>query len=162
NSREVLEEALEGFDGTIFAVSHDRYFINKLSTRIIELGNNSLNDFQGTYSNYLEYRSSMKQVQDTGLAETKISASKLDRLASKEEKARQRKLIKQLEETEREISQTENRLAEIDREMVSEEACSNHILLTELHKEQENLNSRLEELYELWETLSLEKEEMGI
>ncbi|MCX8132009.1 MAG: ABC-F type ribosomal protection protein [Clostridia bacterium] len=162
NSREVLEEALSNFEGTILSVSHDRYFINKLSTRIIEISNTSINDFQGEYSQYLEYRSKNKHTSEDIREEVKLSSSKLERLASKEEKARQRKLLKQLDETEQEITRIELRLSQIDMEMVSEEACSNHVLLTGLHEEQESLNNKLESLYELWENLSQQKEEMGI
>lgn len=162
NSREVLEDALSGFDGTILAVSHDRYFINKLSTRIIELDNTSLRDFQGGYSNYLEYRSRYRQGQEATSDETVTSTAKLERIASKEEKSRQRKLLKQLDEAEQGITNIEKRLSQIEAKMASEEACSNHVLLTELSDEQNKLNSKLEELYELWESLSTQKEEMGI
>ncbi|MCX7921067.1 MAG: ABC-F family ATP-binding cassette domain-containing protein [Clostridia bacterium] len=159
NSREVLEESLKNFDGTILAVSHDRYFINKLASRILELDNNSLFDYSGNYQDYTEYKNKMKKTPSDSNAESKISASKLERLATKEEKTKQRRLEKQISETEREIGEIEERLVVLESEMQA--LLSDHIKLTELHNEQNFLKSKLEELYTLWETLSSEKESMA-
>ncbi len=160
NSREVLEDALQRFEGTILAVSHDRYFIKKLSTRILELGSNAIFDYQHDYTYYLEHRDKIRKDAQAETQETKVSASKLERMSSKEEKARQRKIEKQLSETEKEIGQSETRLSEIARNMEKEEVFTDHLKLTDLHNEQDMLNKKLEELYELWETLEEQKAEM--
>jgi ATP-binding cassette, subfamily F, member 3 len=152
NSREVLERALQDYDGTILAVSHDRYFINKLATRVLEMDGSSLIDCPGNYSFYQDYRSKQKKTSSSDTAETKVSASKLERQADKEEKTRQRRLERQLAETEQEISRLEERLAAIDKEM--ETAASDHVRLQALHDEQTACNARLEELYVLWEELA--------
>ena len=150
NSREALEDALMNFDGTIFAVSHDRYFIKKLATRIVEMSGSCLDDYKGDYSYYLEHRKDPKAAVSNGGTDTVLSASKLERLESKEEKARLRRLERLLAQTEKEISETEERLNSIDIEMSAESAQSDHITLTTLLNEQTSLKARLDELYEAW------------
>ena len=154
NSREVLESSLKDFNGTILAVSHDRYFINKLSSRILEMDSDSLIDFKGDYSQFMEYKAKFKKENKFVNTEVKASAAKIERIATKEEKARQRKTEKQLQEAEQEINKSETRLKAIDTEMTYEAVYSDHIKLTELHEEQSILKTRLEELYELWGVLS--------
>lgn len=155
NSREALEEALKGFDGTILAVSHDRYFIRKLATRIIEMSPDSLNDYKGDYSYYLEHRKSMEAPSDEP-SDTAMTSSKLERLESKEEKSRRRRLEKLLAQTEKHISETEERISQIESEMLDGSNQSNHIALTALLDEQTRLKLRLDELYEAWELCSEE------
>lgn len=153
NSREALEEALLNFDGTILAVSHDRYFIRKLATRIIEMSSCSLYDYKGDYAYYLDRRNSSKAA-DTSGSEVVMTASKLERLESKEDKARQRRLERLLAQAEIEIAETEARLKEIEDEMSSEKTQSDHLTLTALLDEQVTLKSRLDELYNSWATYS--------
>jgi ATP-binding cassette subfamily F protein 3 len=152
-----LEESLQSFDGTILAVSHDRYFINKLATRVLEIQGSSLMDYRGDYSYYLECRNRFKKEQQSQQTEENISSSKMERLQNKEERTRQRKLEKQLAETEQEIGMIEARLQEIESEMLLEEVMTDHIKLTQLHEEQTRLSKRLEELYPLWDSLDSQK-----
>lgn len=155
NSREVLEESLQNFEGTILAVSHDRYFINKLATRILEMNKNELIDLEGDYSYFQEHKARLKKAeQQNASAEAKVTEAKQDYLSAKEEKARQRKLEKQLKDTESEIEQVEARLTAIETEMLSEEVASDHVKLGQLHEEQASLQIRLEELYTLWGELT--------
>lgn len=157
NSREVLEESLLNFEGTILAVSHDRYFINKLASRILELDNETLLDCGGNYSFYIEYKNRLKKENQNNISEIKATANKLDFISNKEERSRQRRLEKQLTDTENEISEIESRLSEIQSEMKSDKILSDHIMLIQLHDEQSSLEIRLEKLYELWEALASEK-----
>lgn len=158
NSREALEEALLAFDGTLLAVSHDRYFIKKLASRIIEMSGNSLEDYKGDYAFYLDHRRPLQE--DAGAKGQNLSASKLEHQESKEEKARRRKLEKQLAACEDAIARTEARLSEISSEMAQEAALSDHVLLSSLHNEQLELESSLEKLYEDWETFSESLQEL--
>lgn len=153
NSREVLESSLSDFDGTLLIVSHDRYFINKLATRIIELKDNSCIDYNGNYDDFLQYKSRIDAASDNGSKNTKVSSGKLEHMATKEEKARKRKLEKQIADTEKEIASIESRLKEIENQMTSDEVASDHVRLMELTDENNKLNERLEELYELWDDL---------
>ena len=155
NSREALEEALLSFDGTILAVSHDRYFISKLATRIIEMTDNSLKDYKGDYSYYLDHRKARETSSDESV-EASSSVSKLERLESKEEKSRRRKLERLLTQNEEEIAKTEERLNVLENEMTCEATQSDHLALTALLDEQTRLKSRLEELYQAWEQYSHE------
>mgnify|MGYP001126048482 CR=1 FL=1 len=154
NSREILEESLQNFDGTILAVSHDRYFINKLATRIMEMQDTSLLDCNGGYSYYLEYRNKTKKSAQAETSEAQFSSSKLERMQSKEEKTRQKKLERQIAEAEQEIEAVEKRLSDIDSEMCLEEVFSDHIRVGQLQEEQRDLSGRLEELYSLWGQLT--------
>jgi len=147
-SREVLEEALLAFDGTLLAVSHDRYFIQKLASRIMVMTENGLDDYKGDYSHYLEHRRLPES--QTAINSQALSASKKEHIESKETKAKRRKLEKLLAACESEISMIEARLVEIEAEMSREEAFSDHVLLSQLHNEQIELESRLEKLYSYW------------
>lgn len=153
NSREALEEALQAFDGTLLAVSHDRYFIRKLASRVIEMTGGGLEDYRGEYEYYLEHRRQTAASDVDGSGQP-LSVSKQERLEGKEERAKKRKLEKQLASYENEISVAEVRLAEITREMSCETVQCDHVLLSSLHSEQLELESRLEKLYEDWAELS--------
>lgn len=156
NSREVLEEALANYEGTILSISHDRYFINKLATRILELDNCSLLDIEGNYDFFMDYKNKIKKSASDASNQPQISQSKLDYKAEKEERARIRKLEKRYSEIETKIANTENRLKVIDEEMFDEEIASDHSKLTDLLNEQTSLNSLLEELYNEWESICKE------
>lgn len=153
NSREVLENSLSDFDGTLLIVSHDRYFINKLATRIIELDGNSCIDYNGNYDDFQQYKSRISTVSGNGTKDNKVSSAKLEHIATKEEKARKRKLEKQITETENEINSTEARIKEIEDQMTLDEVISDHVKLMELNNEHNSLNERLEDLYVLWDDL---------
>lgn len=158
NSREVLENSLADFEGTLIIVSHDRYFIDKLATRIVEIDQASYIDYTGNYSGFKQYKSRISvEAKSENQTET-VSAAKLSHLATKEEKARKRKLEKQYQDTEKEITRIEKALEELNVEMQSEEVLSDHVKLTELHNKQVEMEDRLEELYELWESLAVEIE----
>jgi ATP-binding cassette subfamily F protein 3 len=158
NSREALEEALLSFEGTMLVVSHDRYFVRKLASRVIEMTGNGLEDYKGDYAFYLDHRRLNESRTDGN--DRAISASKQEHLESKEEKARRRKLEKQLATCEKEINMTEARLTELNEEMSDEKALSDHVLLTALHEEQLELEKRLEQLYTDWSTYTEEIEQL--
>ena len=163
-SREILEEALKNYTGTILMVSHDRYFINQTANRILELRDTCLTDYKGTYNEYEENRDELFRLQhgencpDSGSAtreETKISASKDAYLKNKADAAKERKRLNDLKKTEETIEKLENRLSEIDQEMALPENISNAEALTKLSVEAAEKNAELEQLYALWEELSI-------
>ena len=163
-SREILEEALKNYTGTILMVSHDRYFINQTANRILELRDTCLTDYKGTYNEYEENRDELFRLQhgenrpDSGsaiLEETKISASKDAYLKNKADAAKERKRLNDLKKTEETIEKLENRLSEIDQEMALPENISNAEALTKLSEEAAEKNAELEQLYALWEELSI-------
>ncbi|MBQ8287880.1 MAG: ABC-F family ATP-binding cassette domain-containing protein [Clostridia bacterium] len=146
-SREVLEDALAGFDGTIVAVSHDRYFIRKLASRVLAFGKNGdVLDYHGTYEDYLRYIERLSETTDVAVAET-VTRSKQDYLLSKQQNAERRKAERQIAKAKEEVEAIEARLDTIPAEM--EEAATDHKKLTELYEEQGRLEERMMELLEL-------------
>ena len=179
-SKEILEEALNSYTGTVFYVSHDRYFINQTATRILELTGQTFLNYIGNYDYYLEKKDLMKELyvdsqhterdraigtaaangslKATGVpvmaksaAETEV---KLDWKAQKEEQARIRKRQNDLKKVEDEIHKLETRDGEIDELLSQEEIYTDVARLVELNNEKESLQKKLEELYETWEELA--------
>ena len=157
-SKEILEEALSNYEGTVLYVSHDRYFINKTATRILDLTNQKLVNYIGNYDYYLEKKEELTQIYAPDVqeapAETKTSAVKLDWKQQKEEQARLRKKENDLKKTEAMIEELETRDSEIDEEMAKPEVATNVAECVRLSKEKAEIAQKLEELYEKWEELA--------
>ena len=180
-SKEILENALSHYGGTVLYVSHDRYFINKTATRILDLTGKRMMNYIGNYDYYLEKHEAMmnahfgtENVEPTGgivgfgasktgaAAETSGKAAessadaggKLDWKAQKEEQARQRKRQNDLKKVEDEIHRLETRDGEIDGLLCDESVFSDVAKLMELNKEKEEIAGKLETLYEKWEELA--------
>ncbi len=157
-SKEILEEALSNYKGTVLYVSHDRYFINKTATRILDLTNQKLVNYIGNYDYYLEKKEELTQIYAPDIqeeaVETKTSAVKLDWKQQKEEQARLRKKENDLKKTEAMIEELETRDSEIDEEMAKPEVATNVAECVRLSKEKAEIAQKLEELYEKWEELA--------
>jgi len=155
-SKEVLENALMNYSGTVLLVSHDRYFLNKVATRIIELRQEGCLQYNGNYSYYLSKKKQMEISTAGREAEDPETATvnKNDWLKQKEEKSNLRRQQKRLEAVEAEIEQCEKRIAEIDDLMKLPEVFTDHIKCQELHDEQDRLKKKLDSLYEEWSELS--------
>jgi len=155
-SKEVLENALMNYSGTVLLVSHDRYFLNKVATRIIELRQEGCLQYNGNYSYYLSKKKQMEISTAGREAEDPETATvnKNDWLKQKEEKSNLRRQQKRLEAVEAEIEQCEKRIAEIDDLMKLPEVFTDHIKCQELHDEQDQLKKKLDSLYEEWSELS--------
>ncbi len=156
-SKEILEDALNQYTGTILYVSHDRYFINKTATRILDLANQTLINYLGNYDYYLEKKDTIGN-KIAPITEAKpienASNSKAGWLAQKEEQAKIRKRQNDLAKTEAEIHKLETRDKEIDNLLVLEEIYTNPPELMKLNKEKQALKKELEILYEKWEELA--------
>lgn len=154
NSREALETALMNFDGTIIAVSHDRYFINKLSTRILDfnaLEQYKLYDHKGPYQEYIEYKNNYLIKAD--MTEQQVeSKSKQEYLNNKKMLSEQRKLENKIKRTQTEITELESKLLSIENEIIGE-ADTDYERLSELSVEKEIVETRLFELYEILEVV---------
>lgn len=164
-SKEILEDALNGYDGTILYVSHDRYFINRTAHRILDLTEGQFVSYVGNYDYYLEkhdtvmaaIEASTPQSADAdNTAATKAAESevKLDWKAQKEEQARLRKKENDLKKCEEKIAELETRISEIDTEMSDPSIGTQVAKLQELTKEQAACQEQLEKLYEQWEELA--------
>lgn len=157
-SKEILEDALNSYTGTVFYVSHDRYFINQTATRILDLTNKSIVNYIGDYDYYLEKKDELteKYAPSGDSVEediTSVSESKLSWQQQKEEQARQRKRENELKKVETEISELETRDTEIDTLLSRPDIATDVAKCVELSKEQAQVQIRLEELMELWEAL---------
>ena len=154
NSREALEKALLEYEGTILAVSHDRYFINKLATRMLVFGAveaGRLFDYQGTYEEYLRYSekylSTDSRISDTN--SKNMSENKLAYLKRKDEEAAQRKRLNRIKNAKHRAAEIEKRITEIDNEYNN--SSSDHKRLSELWEEKEKAEEELMEIYEFLE-----------
>lgn len=156
-SKEILEQALNRYTGTVLFVSHDRYFINKAATRILNLTGETVVNYIGNYDYYLEKCRELTQIYAPGKEETvksePESSSKLDWKQQKEAQARQRKLENDRKKTEDAIEQTEQRIHELEEAFADSEIATNSAKLQELHQEYAAKQQELEELYEVWERL---------
>ncbi|MGN0298146.1 MAG: ribosomal protection-like ABC-F family protein [Lachnospiraceae bacterium] len=161
-SREILENALNRYTGTLLYVSHDRFFINRTATRILELTGQTLINYIGNYDYYLEKKDLMTSLvlnQNNGTAPTSTTDTntKQDWNKQREEQAKARKRKNELKRIEDSISQIESRISEIDTLLEKEEIYTDVPKLLELNKEKETLESQLEELYERWSELEDDK-----
>lgn len=157
-SKEILEEALNNYEGTVLYVSHDRYFINKTATRILDLTNHKLVNYIGNYDYYLEKKEELTdiyapEVREEVYTET-VSATKMDWKQQKEEQARLRKRENDLKKTEKAIEELEQRDSEIDEEIANPEVATNVAECVRLSKEKAEIAEKLEKLYEKWEELA--------
>lgn len=157
-SKEILEDALNHYTGTVFYVSHDRYFINRTATRILELTGQTLINYLGNYDYYLQKRGELGAASladaEASAAAAKEATSKGDWLAKKEEQARLRKRENELKKVEQEISALETRDKELDELMCREDIATNVAKCLEISKEKEEISARLDTLLEQWEALS--------
>lgn len=160
-SKEILENALNHYTGTVLYVSHDRYFVNKTATRILELSQETFINYIGNYDYYLEKKDLLNSLHasDTGVsgsaaASVGESGVKQDWKAQKEEQARIRKRQNDLKKVEDQIHSLETRDGEINGLLTKEEIYSDVSKLLELNNEKESIQAKLEELYEMWEELA--------
>jgi len=171
--KEVLEEAIRNYEGTVLYVSHDRYFINRTATRIMELFSNRFDNYIGNYDYYLEKKEDVRSygdslqkdvVQNTWVDPEELKkaqekeAAKQDWASQKEFAAKKRKWETSLKKAEEEIARLEEKITELSTAM--EEVGSDAGRLMELHKEQEVAEASLQEQYAIWEESSLALEEL--
>ena len=165
-SKEILENALNSYTGTVLYVSHDRYFINTTATRIIELVGQTTVNYIGNYDYYIEKKDALTAAALAGKPADSSSAvsaaqknaqkesAKADWKQSKEEQALLKKKKNELKKTEERITVIEDRLKAIEEESALPEVCTDTARLLELHKESTKLSEELDTLYEMWEERS--------
>ena len=156
-SREILEDALSAYEGTLLFVSHDRYFINRLAERTLELGSRGLTEYLGNYDDYLEKKAALSAAafQGQGTDSGKVlTDSALRRREKKEAETKRRRQENELKKTEEQIEALEERLAALEEEMGLPENSTDPQKLMTLDKEAASIRKDLDDLYEKWETLS--------
>ena len=153
NSKEILEEAINNYTGTCFFVSHDRYFINSVATRILDLRNGTITNYIGNYDYYLEKSVVSASTQVKNSAATTLSTAKEERLLQKEEQARERRRLNEIAKIEARISEIDALIEEIDNELSKEEIYTDHTKSAEFTGMRDQLSNEQEQLYGRWEEL---------
>ncbi len=155
DSREVLEAALDDFDGTLLTVSHDRYFINKVATRVIEMSPEGAREYLGNYDNYLEKKrleaAGLEEAGGSGVTRTQLDKEKRVKRLQKESA---RALRQKLQQAEADIASTEAMIARLEADMGLPEIYSNPAESARVAHEHRDAQARLDALYEEWEALS--------
>ena len=149
DSKEILEDALLDYRGTLFVISHDRYFLNRVCNKILELTPDGISEYLGNYNYYLEKKNEVEIVEDEAQEKTKTQI-KLDRKREKQilldEKSKKKEILS-LEES---ISKAETEIEEIDELLCDKEIYEDVEKIVELGKKREGLSAELESLYEKW------------
>lgn len=157
-SKEILENAINNYTGTVLYVSHDRYFINQTASRILELTNTKLINYLGNYDYYEEKKEELTATfapkEEKAKAEKTTSSNKQDYLERKAEAARIRKLKNDISKVEEKIKKCEDRLNELDEMVADPSVSTNSAKLNEIGKEQNEISDKLDKLMEEWEILS--------
>lgn len=156
-SKEILESALNRYTGTVLYVSHDRYFINKTAGRIIELSANTVTNYIGNYDYYLEKRDILAPKEVKQVSSEKNTAVKDDWKAQKEEQAKLRKRQNDIAKIEKNIEQLETENSELDEQLALPEVYSDVKQLMKLNEKKQEIEKKLEKLYEDWEVLSADE-----
>jgi ATP-binding cassette subfamily F protein 3 len=154
-SKEALEEALEAFEGTILLVSHDRYFLNKVCSKIFHLSEDGITEYLGNYDYYLEKQAELldgpENKADAPTAKTKTQI-KDERKKEKERKAAEKKQRQEFEKIETDIHNIENEISKLETDMCDESLYNDHEKVVEITGQLDSLKNQLEQLYEKWET----------
>lgn len=159
DSKQILEEALNSYEGTLLYVSHDRYFVNKTASIILELSNGKLTKYLGNYDDYIAKKEELSQasislsdvIENTDASD---SSSKLDFKEQKKIEAEKRKLANKISKIEEQIEELESKKAEIDAQFLEPENMTNSAKLNALTSTQSDINNQLESLYAEWELLN--------
>lgn len=167
-AKEVLEQALQHFDGTLLFVSHDRYFINQLSNKIVEIKDKHAKVYEGDYTYYLDEKNKFTadttaevstNENETGSAELKTN--KLSYQEQKQRDSQKRKLERQVEEIETKIDKLEQKQEQIQTEMANPEIATNFDKLGPLQEELTNVQTDLEQANNDWETALTDLDEFN-
>ena len=162
-SKEILEQALNQYTGTVFFVSHDRYFINQTATRILDLTGKTIVNYIGNYDYYLEKQAELTRVYVTerqnGQTQSAVSAAsddsgKMDWQEQKKQQAAVRKKQNELKKTEEQIATLEAQREQLEAEAADPAIATNSAHLMELHTQMTAIDEQLESLYENWELLA--------
>jgi len=149
DSKEVLEEALKDYEGTVLVISHDRYFLNKVVNKILELTEDGIKEYLGNYDYYLEKKNEVVEEEDKNLGKTKTQI-KLEKKKERELLEIEKNRKKQIIELEKRIAEEEARLEELDKMLCNPEIYETPEKIVEITKNREEIQKILDELYDKW------------
>ena len=158
-SKEILESAPNRYEGTVLFVSHDRYFINRTATRILNLTEQKIVNYIGNYDYYLEKKETNERAylnngETVEVAKEDVSEGRTDWQSQKEEQAKKRKIQNRVKKIEEEIESLEEKLSELEEQFQDPAVATNSAKLGKLHSEQVEVQEKLDGLYEEWEALA--------
>lgn len=154
DSKEVLEEALENYTGTIFTISHDRYFLNTVVDKILVLGEDGITEYLGNYDYYIDKKREQDEISVVVEVEEKTKTQlKEERRKEKEQREKEKKNRNKIKNIEKEIEEIEIKIEELDHLLCQEEVYSNPDKSKEVSQEKTNYEDKLSSLYEAWEEL---------
>ena len=156
-SKEILENAINAYEGTVLYVSHDRYFVNQTADKILELTNQQFSVYLGNYDYFVEKKAQSQETQNivsqtttSSEAEQVESEGKIDWKQQKKLQSEKRKVENRIAEIEEQISECEDTLAKIDEEFAKDDVATNSAKLNELSEKQSKVQAELDTLYAAW------------
>ena len=157
-SKEILEDALKCYEGTLLFVSHDRYFVNQVATKVLELTDNGVNEYLGNYDYYIEKKDTVvgKYTFTSSEKSKADKSSKDDWVKQKELSAKKGKLERELKSIEKEIEELEIKISKLDEELADPTNATNSAKLNELSTKKAEIEERITPIYDKWEELSIE------
>ena len=154
DSKEVLEEALSGYTGTIFTISHDRYFLNTVVDKVLVLDENGITEYLGNYDYYIEKKKQVQEMNTVEVAEEKTKTQlKEEKRKEREQREAEKKNRVKRQNIEKEIEETEAKIEEMDVLLCQEEVYSNPEKSKDVSQQKASLEEKLSSLYEEWESL---------
>lgn len=153
DSKEILEDAIINYEGTLFVISHDRYFLNRVTNKILELTEEGINEYLGNYDYYLEKKNEQEYIEDEDDGKTKTQL-KLEKKREKDILIQERNKRKRISELEKEIAAFEKEIENIDNELCKPDIYENHETIVELTRKRGEFESNLNNLYDAWMELT--------
>jgi ATP-binding cassette subfamily F protein 3 len=150
DSKEVLEDALKSYSGTIFVISHDRYFLNQVATKIFELTEDGVTEFMGNYDYYVEKKAFLSMDLEEEVEEKTKTRLKQEKRREKDQLQKERERKKAIRKLEEDISNIEGEIERIDEKLAGPEIYNDHQEVLQLSMEREKLKKSLEEIYAQW------------
>ncbi len=156
DSKEILEDSLVNYDGTILVVSHDRYFLNKVTTKIIDMSQEGLFEYLGNYDYYVEKKAELEQTDDEVIVSKTKTQINAERKKERNIKIEKKKKEKEIKEIEKKIENNEKGIATLEDKLCQQTTYNDKNLVLEINEQMQRLNAELEDLYEIWSDLTEE------
>lgn len=155
DSKEILEDALSNYDGTVLVVSHDRYFLNKLCNKIIDMTSEGLTEYLGNYDYYLEKKAELEQTDDEIIVSRTKTQINAERKKDRELRAEKKKKEKEIKDVEEKIESNENELALLEEKLCQQSTYNDKNLVLQINEKIQALKVEIEELYTFWSDINL-------
>lgn len=155
DSKEILEDALSNYDGTVLVVSHDRYFLNKLCNKIIDMTSEGLSEYLGNYDYYLEKKAELEQTDDEIIVNRTKTQINAERKKDRELRAEKKKKEKEIKDVEEKIESNENELALLEEKLCQQSTYNDKNLVLQINEKIQALKAEIEELYTFWSNINL-------